>query len=190
MMGKTHILAGAVAGYLVFPHWSGVLVGVVGGMVPDIDEPNSKISRIGLLRLISYPISFLFRHRTITHSLPFLVASFVISLLFFLSCMIILSFWTKLTVLTIVLTTICLSLAFASGMASHLAGDMLTGKIKLLYPSQKSYGLSIPRWSYRIVDMIIRIALIGVIVVGILYGNVLQNLLGLNLNHLFHSLTF
>lgn len=171
------MIAGAVAGYMVFPHWSGVFVGMVGGMVPDIDEPNSKISRIGLLRLMAYPVSFVFKHRSMTHSLAFLFSSFLLSLIFFVSGLSALSFWIEANMRDMLAASLFLAIAYSMGMASHLLCDMLTGKIKLLYPSPKSYGISIPRWSYHLVDMVFRIMLIGVVVWGVLSGNVLSKLL-------------
>lgn len=166
------MLAGAVAGYMAFPHWSGVLVGIVGGMVPDIDEPNSKISRIGLLRIIAYPLSFLFKHRSFTHSLPFLAASFISSFLLFLISLTATSHWVNIDLTTIGTASLLLSLAYTTGMASHLIGDMLTGKIKLMYPSEKGYGISIPRWSFRLVDIIIRVILLGLIILAMVNGKI------------------
>lgn len=43
---------------------------ILGSLVPDIDEPDSTIGK--RLMILSYPIHFLFGHRTITHNAIFI----------------------------------------------------------------------------------------------------------------------
>lgn len=62
MMGKTHLASGILAAQLIYPHIPEcalpTAVGVViGSLLPDIDEPNSKIGR--LLPFISIPYKLL-----------------------------------------------------------------------------------------------------------------------------------
>jgi inner membrane protein len=45
MLGRTHVIAGAIAGYSVYPHFTGILVGGIGGLIPDIDEQYSLLGR-------------------------------------------------------------------------------------------------------------------------------------------------
>ncbi|WCK55297.1 metal-dependent hydrolase [Aneurinibacillus sp. Ricciae_BoGa-3] len=128
MLGKTHMLAGAVAGYLVSPDWKGIVAGAIVGLLPDIDQPGSLLGRT--LYPVSYIISRKFRHRTFTHSLLF----------------------------AFIVYAVCASLdpqlgiIAAAGLASHLLGDMITGRLLLLWPSRKWIGIRIPRTLYTVMD--------------------------------------
>lgn len=68
MLGKTHLLVGAVAGLAFCPPElapAAVLLGAAGGLLPDLDHPQSRVSRaIPLIRLLTFWIP----HRTLTHS--------------------------------------------------------------------------------------------------------------------------
>lgn len=74
MNKNAHIIAGVTVGiYLssqleLTPMQSFLCVtsSVIGSLLPDLDTPNSYLGRRMLL--ISYPLSKLFGHRTITHS--------------------------------------------------------------------------------------------------------------------------
>jgi inner membrane protein len=62
VLGRTHALAGATIGLIVAgPIGAGA--GVIGALLPDIDHPNSKISRV-----IKLPLYLAFTHRGILHS--------------------------------------------------------------------------------------------------------------------------
>lgn len=85
---------------------------VLGSLIPDIDHPNSAVSR--KVPIVPGIISSLFGHRTFFHSLLFvaLVAAGLFSFIPFM-----------------------LYLGFLIGIVSHLIGDMMTVRgIKLFYP--------------------------------------------------------
>lgn len=138
MMAKTHFIAGAMAGFYVSQDLKGFIIGGIAGLIPDIDEPKSMLGR--LVPFISYPLNKAIDHRTATHSLLFIVFGFLLSYFY----------------LPTVAFIIC------AGLASHLLGDMLTGKIKLLWPSSISVGIPIPESLYRTVDFVIRLVLLSV----------------------------
>jgi inner membrane protein len=137
LLGKTHMLAGAVAGYLVSPDWKGIVAGGIVGLLPDIDQPGSLLGRT--LYPISYVISRKFRHRTFTHSLLF----------------------------AFIVYAICASLdprlgeIAAAGIGSHLLGDMITGRLLLLWPFRQWIGIRIPRPLYTVMDKAIFFMLIA-----------------------------
>ena len=80
MLGKTHLAIGlaasssVVSAGIVPPAWAVPLVAsaALGALLPDIDESNSLIGR--KLKVLSYPIKWIFGHRGITHSLVALAA--------------------------------------------------------------------------------------------------------------------
>ncbi|KQN97039.1 metal-dependent hydrolase [Paenibacillus sp. Leaf72] len=158
MYAKTHVLAGAIAGYLVYPSFLGVGAGMFGGLLSDIDEPESYIGRLFLI--ISIPLKWTLKHRTVTHSLLFLLAMILVTIpisAYFYS-------WK-------------LSLAFGAGILTHMIGDMMTGQIKLFWPHQKSYGIKMPFWLYRIVDGSVRIFLVLFIGYHLIASNVFSKLI-------------
>jgi inner membrane protein len=74
MQGRTHALIGAAAGLTIAllkdatPGLALVAAGAgaIGGLLPDIDHPNSTIcNRVPLIRLLTFWIP----HRTLTHSI-------------------------------------------------------------------------------------------------------------------------
>lgn len=136
MLGRTHVIAGAIAGYSVYPHFTGIFVGGLGGLLPDIDEPGSLLGR--RLPFISYPLNGIFGHRTVTHSLAFVIAITLLVMPF----------------------SYHLALALGMGLLSHLIGDMITGKIKLLWPLDVGIGIAIPRMTYSLIDGITRLCLV------------------------------
>lgn len=137
MEWTTHALSGVVAGYLVTGgDWKGAVVGGVAGVIPDLDEPKSKFGRI--LFPISIPLSAFFEHRTFTHSLLFAGLLGGISYFFFEK-------WV--------------ALAIIAGILAHILGDMLTGKVKLFYPIDKSIGIPIPQILFTPVDRVARVLL-------------------------------
>ena len=134
MMAFTHIAAGSAAALLA-ADWLGasrpqtVLLlagGVFGSQLPDIDHPSSSFGRRVLP--ISIPISAIFGHRGITHSL---IAVAGMSLLA----------WHVLSQLT---WHPGYSVPFVAGLAagylSHLAGDWMTNSgVPLLWPSRRRF---------------------------------------------------
>lgn len=137
MEWSTHALSGVVAGYVVTGDWKGAIVGGIAGVIPDLDEHKSKFGK--LFFPVSYPINKLFGHRTVTHSLLFA----------FLSSAILFPFTEKWAWLATFL-----------GIMSHIIGDMLTGKVKLFYPLDKSIGLSVHPINFKLIDRITRVLLV------------------------------
>ncbi|WP_051330891.1 metal-dependent hydrolase [Aneurinibacillus terranovensis] len=137
MLGVTHMIAGAMAGYLVSPDWIGIVIGGVAGLLPDIDQPRTKIGK--WLRPVSYLVHRKFQHRTFTHSLLFTAAMYVI------------------------LKSYSPGIAriVAVAMASHIIGDMVTGRVMLLWPYRQWIGIRIPRGMYGLMDKGIRLVLIA-----------------------------
>ncbi len=128
MQGKTHMMVGMVAGLMLCQPLTapaGIILGGIGGLLPDIDHPNSSISyRLPLLRLLTFWIP----HRTGTHSLwaaglMLLPGALIHPLLF----------------------------CFAAGYALHIAADMMTRKgVPVLYPITKNPLYLLPR-GFRLV---------------------------------------
>jgi len=153
MEWSTHALSGMVAGYTVTGgDWRGAVVGGIAGVLPDLDEPKSKFGK--LFFFIAIPLNSIFGHRTFTHSLLFsLLAGFFIYLF----------------------TDWWVGLSIGAGILAHIAGDMLTGKVKFFYPSAKSVGIAIRSFGFTLVDRITRLLLI------ILIGWVLVTKINLDL---------
>lgn len=164
MKAKTHVLAGAVTGYLIYPTWIGVLAGAAGSILSDIDEPKSYIGRLFLP--LSVLLKWTIKHRTVTHSFLFVISVFfgvaVLSFLYKFNWMI--------------------SLAAAGGVLSHILGDMIMGKVVLFWPLPKKAGIEVPLWLYLIIDRISRVGLIVLILYYVFFGHALNNLLTYNLN--------
>lgn len=132
----THMLCGVAAGYFVTQDWRGAVAGGLAAMVPDIDEPRSKIGKP--LLFISYPLNKAFGHRTLTHSLLFAA---VIGGLF------------------MPLTGLPMALAIVAGLLAHMAGDMATGRVHVLYPAKKAVGIHVSRMTYLALDRVTRFGL-------------------------------
>lgn len=140
MTGKTHLVAGLLAGEIaaccleptvqVFSTSSILLGAAVGSLLPDIDHPGSTISRRSLFSLItSTAVSAVTRHRGFTHTPVFLVLiALIISIVsFFYS-----EFgWN-------------IGIGILVGIVSHYVMDSLNpGGIMWLYPfSTKHYHLT------------------------------------------------
>jgi inner membrane protein len=134
MMAFTHVAAGSAAA-MVTADWLGaskaqtVLLlagGVFGSMLPDIDHPAISFGRRVLP--ISIPISAIFGHRGITHSL------IAVAGMSFLA-------WYALRHLA---WNPGYSVPFVPGLAagylSHLAGDWMTNSgVPLLWPSRRRF---------------------------------------------------
>lgn len=99
---------------------------MIGSLIPDIDHPNSKISKHNnATKLISYGVSSVTRHRGFTHTIPFILVCIVPFILMFQKN---------------VPYTVPAVLGIVTGMLSHLALDSLnpTG-IMWAYPVKKRY---------------------------------------------------
>jgi len=66
MQGRTHLIAGLLVGALIQPDLAIVVAAGVGALLPDIDHPNSLISRrVGILAM---PVHLTLSHRGALHS--------------------------------------------------------------------------------------------------------------------------
>lgn len=134
MMAKTHQLFGVTFGliaificnlFLFLPE-SPIEVIIYfmlilfGSILLDLDHPKSRLgSRVPF---ISYPMYWLFGHRTITHSLIFVMGIVIVSfaLVHFFSLSVFYAF------------------GLSIGVVSHILGDYLTNSgVPLLYPIKK-----------------------------------------------------
>ncbi|OIO82647.1 MAG: hypothetical protein AUJ88_01575 [Gallionellaceae bacterium CG1_02_56_997] len=134
MMAFTHAAAGATSALLVAQHLHAgpiqtLLVlsgGVAGSYLPDIDHPKSAFgSRVLPLSL---PISAIFGHRGITHSL---IAAVAISGLLW---------WVFQRANWHEGIAVPVLVGIAVGYLSHLLGDWLTNSgVPLLWPSKRRF---------------------------------------------------
>ncbi|GGK33187.1 membrane protein [Caldalkalibacillus thermarum] len=136
---KTHFLSGAVAGYALTGQVKGAVIGGIAGILPDIDEPRSKIGRPFFF--VSIPLNQVFGHRTLTHSLLLVGGLWFILQPF--------TEWANVIVI---------------GLLVHIAGDMLTGKGQFLWPLPFSLGIPVGDFGYVLVDRTVRLALVALII--------------------------
>lgn len=123
MMAKSHMVFGtacwsAACVYTKQAVGPEVILAMIGGLLPDVDHPSSKFGR--LVPFISYPVSAIFGHRGITHSLLAIVAMSVILVNYGA---------TDQYIAPLVI-----------GYLSHLIGDWITGGIPIFWPYQKKYS--------------------------------------------------
>jgi inner membrane protein len=118
MLFRTHILIGIIFFLLLRKFFSGgdeilfFLFVLLGSILPDIDEANSKINRWS--GIIGKWVSFFFKHRGIFHSLLFAVLLFIIVAVYWKSYY---------------------AWALALGYVAHLIGDGITPMgIQIFYP--------------------------------------------------------
>lgn len=134
MMAFTHIAFGAAsallaAEWLDAPAPQAVLMlagGVLGSMLPDIDHPGSAFGR--RVPFLSIPLSAIFGHRGITHSLIAVVG---------MSALV----WYSLHHLDWHPGySVPFVVGIAVGYLSHLAGDWMTNSgVPLLWPSKRRF---------------------------------------------------
>jgi len=134
MMAFTHIAFGAAsallaAEWLNVPKAQTVLMlggGVLGSMLPDIDHPGSAFGR--RVPFLSIPLSAIFGHRGITHSLIAVVG---------MSALV----WYSLHHLDWHPGySVPFVVGIAVGYLSHLAGDWLSNSgVPLLWPSRRRF---------------------------------------------------
>lgn len=117
----------------------------VGSLMPDLDHPSSACGR--LVPFVSIPMSMIFGHRGITHSL-LMVVGLVVVFYFY---------GTTWFVPPLII-----------GYLSHLAGDMLTNSgVPLLWPFQRKFVIPIFNTG-GIIEWFVRLA-IGTYVVWTLW---------------------
>lgn len=130
MRAPTHIVFGLTC-WVAFERVHGVevlgspatlLVAAVSSLLPDIDHPNSKFGR--MVPFLSYPISAIFGHRGITHSL-FAVVMMMVAMAVFGH-----SNW--------------LIPPLVVGYLSHLVGDTFTNSgAPLLWPNKNKVSIPV-----------------------------------------------
>lgn len=144
MEWTTHALSGLAGGYFVTNDWRGAVVGAVASMIPDLDEPKSKVGRP--LFFISLPLNQLVGHRTLTHSLlfVFLMTAFIFPF------------------------SPLVAGATMAGLTAHIIGDMLTGRVQLFFPFQKTFvGIKVSRFGYTLIDFMTRVFLSIIVIFAI-----------------------
>ena len=115
------ITGSSVTGY-------GTLIAGIGGLLPDLDHPQSVLGR--RLWFISLPLSALVGHRGFTHSL-IAVVIMLITLVMFTSV-------ADYAFLSWMIAPLCV------GYLSHIFGDFLTPSgVPLFYPKRKNFTLNI-----------------------------------------------
>lgn len=148
MQYHTHLAFGAVAGAAVITYFPQLPIEqtilystglLFGSLLPDIDHPNSKISRA--VPVLGDAIAKTTGHRTFFHSLLFLI---LLSLLY------------QTSIPTDLVTGLLV------GVISHILGDMLTVKgVHLFYPIRKPIRSPLTFATGGIAEQIIFIILIG-----------------------------
>lgn len=138
MTGRSHLILGLASGAALAVAWNVqpamaiqlALFGGLGGLIPDLDHPQSTLSGYipgsGLVLGLSG-----IRHRTFTHSLLFVVV-------------LVGAWFASASVLKLPYPY---TLALVAGIASHLIADMTTPQgIPLLYPSRRAWRI-LPRFA-------------------------------------------
>lgn len=115
--GATHLATGILLSSALTTNPIGIAVGALAALLPDIDEPNSMLSR--KIPIIPHIVGF-FGHRKITHSL---LGAFLFSVPMFI--------WLP-EYLTV----------FVAGYLSHLVLDSMTNMgTPWLFPIEKNFSL-------------------------------------------------
>jgi inner membrane protein len=151
MTGRTHLTLGAAAGlgiaaYLHFNPLLCLAAGILGGLLPDIDHPQSILSGwipgSGLLGIFGV------RHRGFTHSVLFMV--------------LLVAGWFAASQRVIIPYPV--AAAALAGVASHILSDMLTPQgVQLLYPLRANwiaapgFVLQVGKW-FGIVELVVWLA--------------------------------
>ncbi|MGB7416267.1 MAG: metal-dependent hydrolase [Thermosynechococcaceae cyanobacterium] len=127
------------------------LMAGLGGLLPDIDHPESTVGR--RVKLLSLPLSAVFGHRGMTHSL---LAVIIVGLT--------LAFVMQdgeLQALQWVIAPLCI------GYLSHILGDGLTPSgVPLLWPKKKTYSLNLFKTNSRQETLLIGALTLGLLTVG------------------------
>src|SRR5699024_9131176 len=142
MEWSTHFLSGVVAGYAVSGgDWRGEVVGGIAGVVPDLDEHKSRFGKVFFP--ISFIIKLIFGHRTFIRLLLFDSGIRFLFFMFFDSYS-----WQSETF----------------GIVANIAGDMMTGKVQLLYPSKMAIGIGVGPMSFKIIDRVTALTLLIIVI--------------------------
>ncbi|GED34780.1 metal-dependent hydrolase [Brevibacillus centrosporus] len=136
MTWKTHLVLGAMAGYYANASWTGMVAGAAFALAPDIDKARSKAGKM------IWPLSWLVEkgigHRTLTHS------------------------WIMLFLPALLLGNPSIAHAALLWLLSQLISDALVGQIQLFWPIRQGWiGIPLPKFLYRMVDVLVFYAAIG-----------------------------
>lgn len=135
--------AGAMvsSGAGIAPAIAGGLLGAWVGLLPDIDHPNSRISRT--FGILGFPFRIT-PHRTLTHAIWIPLALGAIALAY--------PHWITLTI--------------ASAYLSHIIGDMITPRgVPLFYPlSRRAYGLGLVRTGGLLERLLALVMILGLFI--------------------------
>lgn len=114
----------------------GTMAAAIGGLLPDLDHPESVLGR--RLPIISVPLARVFGHRGMTHSL-LAVAIMLAGLI------VIMTIYQQLTVLS------WLVLPLLVGYLSHILGDSMTPSgVPLFWPYKRTYSFNLFKtWSWQ-----------------------------------------
>ena len=120
MMAPTHVAFGLACALTLDGYTGAVALAATAAaaLLPDIDHPGATAGRA--LPMLSLPLSWLFGHRGMTHSVLAVVACFAAA------------GW---------LGGPLVARSAAIGYASHLAGDMICGRVPLLWPLGGRVGI-------------------------------------------------
>lgn len=133
------------------------MAAAIAGLLPDLDHPESALGR--RIPFISLPLSAIFGHRGMTHSLLAVVG---------------------LLLLLVAVTTIPAYLSFAGlstplciGYLSHIVGDSMTPSgVPLFWPYKRTYSFRLFKtwsWQETLFTAIFTFAVVG-------FGGVTQNI--------------
>ena len=138
------------------------MAAAMGGLLPDLDHPESVLGR--RIPLISIPLARTFGHRGMTHSL-LAVAVLMIALVFLTT----MAGWTTLTWLV---------LPIIVGYLSHILGDAMTPSgVPLFWPKKRTYTLNLFKtWTWQETASVGVFTFI-VVLAGDVAGHLWQNLL-------------
>lgn len=159
MTASTHQMLGAAVAIYYIQHtgevgYYPIVFSIAGSLIPDIDEPNSKIG--SKVTGLSKTTKSIFGHRTITHSF---LGVFIFGM--------IVKYLTGIFSLPDYITTF-----FVLGYLSHLLGDMFTiSGVPLFYPLRRKYAIPIVKTGGKMERFFqIIIGFVVVYQVGLIFG--------------------
>ncbi len=154
MKGTTHIIGGLAAAAIT-THTFNITIqqpiifytaALFGAVIPDICHPKSMVGR--MIPIVSTSLSRIVGHRTLTHSLLFVIATMWLMSQF--------SFQYAADI----------QVGLIAGIISHIILDAMTPRgVKLLYPLQTSFKFPFSsQTGSRVGETIISLVLLGIVV--------------------------